>query len=70
MSIHKEEIAQLKLKRSFGGKTSGFSNKQEKSFERAHLSAYLKGHKNFNHGFSGIYPNNLPNTHEVKENWN
>jgi len=57
------------LKRSFGGKIKDFSSKEEEEFEKRHLKAYLKGHTNFNHGFSGSWPNNLPNTHTVKEIW-
>lgn len=33
--------------RTFGGKINNFTDKNEQAFEKAHLKAYLKGHKMF-----------------------
>lgn len=39
------------LRRSFGGKTEGFVDKEERAFEKAHLAAYLKGRTHFGYGY-------------------
>lgn len=54
-------------KRSFGGKTENFKNKEEKRFEEKHLKAYLKGSKRFADGKDSI--TGLPKYFLVKENW-
>jgi hypothetical protein len=41
---------QKELKRGFGGKIDNFESKAERAFEKKHLKAYLKGHKQFRHG--------------------
>ena len=38
------------LKRSFGGKLSGFVDRQEEAIEKKHLASYLKGQMYFKHG--------------------
>lgn len=38
--------------RSFGGKTVGFNSIWERNFEKKHLQAYLKGHRQFSFGFT------------------
>ncbi len=63
MNKKKEE-----LKRSFGGKTNNFLNKEEKDFEKKHLKAYLKGYKYFNCGFrTNKFGTREIVSHEVKE---
>ena len=56
-----------KVKRTFGGKTDNFTDKQEKAFEKAHLKAYLAGKEYFYYGFitNGI-GNRERARHEVK----
>lgn len=56
----------LKRTRKFLGKTEGFENKEEKSFEKAHLKAYLKGHKTFQQGFE-LDAKGVPITHRVQQ---
>lgn len=55
------------LRRSFGGKTENFTDKQERNFEHKHLKAYLKGHTRFRNGINPIL--RTPNWYEVKEVW-
>ena len=62
-------LVKLQTRRSFGGKLENFKDKAEKRFEQAHLKAYLKGRKTFNHGFGGSWPNLFPLNHNVKEIW-
>ena len=65
-----EPIEEVVLKRSFGGKINNFESKGEQEFEKRHLKAYLKGHKNFRCGFrtnsNGMREENVFN---VIENW-
>ena len=53
-------------RRHFGGKLSGFADKQERAFEQKHLKAYLKGAESFPFGKDKdgnvVY-------HKVKEVW-
>lgn len=57
-------------RRSFGGKISGFDNKQERRFETKHLEAYLRGDKVFQYGFTiNAAGNRKPAEHYVKEIW-
>jgi len=65
-----EPTTQGKKRRRFLGKTEGFLNNEEKLFEKAHLKAYLKGKKRFNHGFEkgrDLRGNLIPTTHPVKQ---
>ena len=66
-----KNIEEKKTKRCFGGKIDKFSDKQERAFEKAHLKAYLRGDKKFQHGFytdieSGV---RQPAWFDVKEIW-
>ncbi len=54
-------------KRSFGGKLTGFANKDEARFEKAHLKAYLKGSTRFSMGYKDEEGNLL--YWPVKEIW-
>lgn len=66
----KLDIKKGKKKRRFLGKTEGFINDEEKKFEKAHLKAYLKGKKRFNHGFEGgrnMQGVLIPTIHLVKQ---
>lgn len=38
--------------RKFLGKTEGFTDRAEQQHEKRHLKAYLKGDKEFRHGFN------------------
>lgn len=60
------ENTELTKTRSFGGKIDNFKDNQERSFEKKHLKAYLKGFNKFRNGrtIEG-YPNYTP----VKEIW-
>jgi len=57
--------------RSFGGKIDNFTDKQERAFEKAHLKAYLKGHKVFFYGFIDhpVTGQRIRAQHNVKEIW-
>jgi hypothetical protein len=62
------------LKRSFGGKLGNFTNqfndKQEKSFEKKHLAAYLKGNRIFYFGrVSDGFGGHKPAEFKVNEVW-
>ena len=61
---------QLRSKRSFGGKVSEFKDSAERSFENAHLKAYLKGQTRFRYGFTGVIgtASRQPLYHLVKVN--
>jgi len=41
----------------FNGVTEGFSDPQDRNFNKARLRAYLKGKKEFYFGYEGIFPN-------------
>ena len=41
-------------RRSFGGKTSGFKDKDERDFEQKHLQAYIKGKPFFRHRYKTV----------------
>lgn len=56
--------------RRFLGKTEGFKDKAEERLEQKHLNAYLKGHKQFKHGFTkekNILGIGQPIIHKVKQ---
>lgn len=67
----KELLPEPKRRRRFLGKTKDFESKEERNFEKAHLKAYLKGKKFFNHGFeiigTGLFRQMMPISHPVKE---
>lgn len=52
--MKKDKTSPLK----FGGKLSGFKDKLERNFEKAHLKAYLNGDMRFIHG---KYPKDYKN---------
>lgn len=53
--------------RRFGGKTTGFTSKEEQQFFTKMLKAYHKGHKHFRHG---NHPEtNVPLYFKVIELW-
>lgn len=56
-----------KTSRKFLGKTEGFTDKQEKRFEQAHLRGYLSGHPLFQYGFKDGINGRVPAYHEVKQ---
>lgn len=43
---------ELKLKRSFDGPITEFTDKEERAFQKKHLNAYLRGWEFFRHGYS------------------
>lgn len=57
--------------RTFGGKINNFTDKNEQAFEKAHLKAYLKGHKMFFYGFFDhpVTGQRIRAQHAVKEVW-
>lgn len=58
------------LRRQFGGKLNGFENNKEANFEKAHLKAYLKGHKFYHHGIMRtVTGERKPILRAVQENW-
>lgn len=66
-----KNVKESKGRRSFGGKTDNFSDKQERAFEKAHLRAYLRGDKIFylcfiTHPVTG---QRIRSEHQVKEVW-
>jgi len=73
---NKEGISVVQKRRSFGGKTENFKDKEEKVFYQRMLKAYLKGHKFFLFGVDRISTDILgrriveKKEHPVLENWN
>lgn len=67
----KELLPEPIRRRRFLGKIKDFESKEERSFEKAHLKAYLKGKTFFNHGVevigTGIFRKLMPISHPVKE---
>ena len=62
MSIKKQ------FTRTFDGKTDGFTDKSERSFEQKHLKAYLKGNETFQYGFKiNSFGQRVPSIHKVKQ---
>lgn len=64
-------IETKKSVRTFGGKIDGFTDKQERAFEKAHLRAYLRGDKMFYFGFIDhpVTGQRVHMRYEVKEVW-
>jgi GTP-dependent phosphoenolpyruvate carboxykinase len=56
-------------RRSFGGKTKDFKDKEERNREKKHLKAYLKGHKFYFHGFVTTPRGRERAMYKVHENW-
>lgn len=59
--------------RSFGGKLTDFESKEERAFEKRHLTAYLKGKKTFNFGYHTVPTDfgdtRMPKKFPVQEIW-
>jgi hypothetical protein len=59
--------------RSFGGKVKDFSDKDERTKEKKHLKAYLRGRFFYRHGLESFMVGERemlkPMVHEVKEVW-
>ncbi len=56
--------------RSFEGKLTGFKNNNERNFETKHLRAYIKGHRQFQHGYYYEHGVRYPAMFKVQEKWN
>ncbi len=67
----------MEKKRTFGGKTSNFVDKEERDFEQKHLQAYIKGKPFFRHRYKTIteefagrnVESRIPAYFETKVNW-
>jgi len=51
--------------RTFGGKTEGFTDKEERAQEQKHYKAFLRGETRYSHGLS----HGNPIWHDVKVIW-
>ena len=60
-------MSEEKTNRSFGGKLAGFKNRDERNREKKHLRSYLKGYKEFRHGYDAL--TRKPNWYKVIEVW-
>lgn len=67
MEKQREEIKK-DLRRSFGGKLSGFKDRAEALHEQKHLRAYIRGDKRFQNGMTGE-GQRVPDWFKVEEVW-
>ena len=56
-------------RRHFGGNLIGFKSRDEANLQKKHLRSYLKGYKEFTHGFRNTILGRKPMTYKVQEIW-
>lgn len=67
--IPKKEVPKPEPRRYFGGKLTAFISRDEANLQKKHLRAYLRGYKEFVHGFYNTIMGRKPMTYKVQEIW-